>query len=89
MANIEERENGLNNFIDAYKRILDIHATRLQKYARGYHTPFTNKTLSKEIVIRTRLRNKFLKNRSEENKKSKLTQFLCLTLEKIGQFRKS
>ena len=28
-----------------------------------------NKTLSKAIMLRTKLRNKFLKNRSNENKK--------------------
>ena len=28
-----------------------------------------NKTLSKTIMLRTKLRNKFLKNRSNENKK--------------------
>ena len=31
--------------------------------------PIMNKALSEEITIRTRLRNKFLKDRSEENKK--------------------
>ena len=68
-ANIEENENGLNNLNNACKRILDIHAPRKQKYARGNHMPFMNKALSKEIMRRTRLRNKFLKDRSEENKK--------------------
>ena len=67
-ANIEEKENGLNNLLNACKRILDIHAPRKQKYARGNRMPFMNKVLSKEIMTRTRLRNKFLKDRSEENK---------------------
>ena len=68
-ANIEENENGLNNSLNACKRILDmLHANK--KYARGNHMPFMNKARSKEIMIRTRLRNKFLKDRSEENKKS-------------------
>ena len=40
-----------------------------KKYARGNHIPFMNKALSKEIMPRTRLRNKFLKDRSEKNKK--------------------
>ena len=31
--------------------------------------PFMNKALSKEMMTRTCLRNKFLKDRSEENKK--------------------
>ena len=68
-ANIEEKENGLNNLLNACKRILDIHAPRKQKYARGIHMHFMNETLSKEIMIRTRIRNKFLKDRREENKK--------------------
>ena len=68
-ANIEENENGLNNLLNACIRILDIHAPRKQKYSRGNHMPFMNKALSKEIMRRTRLRNKFLKDRSEENKK--------------------
>ena len=54
IANVEEKENGLNNLLDACKRILDIHAPRKQKYTRGNHIPFTNKALSKEIMTRTR-----------------------------------
>ena len=46
-ANIEENENGLNNLLNACIRILDIHAPRKQKYARGNHIPFLNKALSK------------------------------------------
>ena len=55
--------------LNACKRILDIHAPHKQKYPRGNHIPFMNKALSNEIMTRTRLRNKFLKDRSEENKK--------------------
>ena len=68
-TNIEEKENGLNNLLNACKRMLDIHAPRKQKYLRGNHMPFTNKALSKEIMTRTRLRKEILKNRSEESKK--------------------
>ena len=39
-ANIEEKENGLNNLLNARKRILDIHAPRKQKYTRGNHMTF-------------------------------------------------
>ena len=35
---------------------------------RGNHLPFMNKTLSKEIMKRTKLRNKFLKERTNESK---------------------
>ena len=67
-ANIEEKENRLNNLLNAYKRLLDIHAPRKQKYARGNRMPFMNKALSKKMT-RALLRKKFLKDRSKENKK--------------------
>ena len=67
--NIEENEEGLSDFLDTCKRILDLHVPRKQKYARGNHMPFMNRALSKEIMTRTRLRNNFLKDRSEENKR--------------------
>ena len=65
--NIAEKENGLNNFLNGCKRILDVHAPRKRKYARSDRMPFMNKALSKAIMTRTRLRNKFLKDRSDEN----------------------
>ena len=34
-ANIEENEEGLSDFLDTYKRILDLHVPRKQKYSRG------------------------------------------------------
>ena len=54
-ANLEKKENGLNNLFNACKRILDIHVSRKQKYARDNHMPFMNKALCKEIMTRTRL----------------------------------
>ena len=47
---------------------LDQHASCKQTYTRGNHLPFMNKTISKEIMKRTRFRNQFLKNRTDENK---------------------
>ena len=49
-------------------KILDNHAPLKKKFVRSNHSPFMNKILSKAIMVRTRLRNIFLKNRSEENK---------------------
>ena len=46
-----------------------MNAPRKQKYARGNHIPFMNRALSKEIMTRTRLRNNFLNDRGEENKR--------------------
>ena len=68
-AIIEENEEGLSDFLSTGKRILGLHVPLKQKYARGNHVPFMNRALSKEIMTRTRLRNNFLKDRSEENKR--------------------
>ena len=45
--------------------IVNQHAPCKQKHVQGNHLIFMNKTLSKEIMTCTRLRNEFLKNRSE------------------------
>ena len=59
---------GLVAFLYIYRTTLDQHAPRKKKYPRGNRMPFINKTLSKEIMKRTKLRNKFLKDRTEENR---------------------
>ena len=56
------------------RSVLDQHAPRKQKYARGNHMPFMNKTLSKVVMKRTNLRNKFLKERTDESKKRYTSQ---------------
>ena len=68
--NIEENEEGLSDFLNMCKRILDLHVPRKQKHARGNHMLFMNRALSKEIMTRTRLRSNFLEDRSEENKRN-------------------
>ena len=39
-----------------------------RKYARGNQMPFTTKELSKEIMARSRLRNKYLTDKTVENR---------------------
>ena len=56
------------SFTSSCNKILDNHAPLKKKYVRGNHSPFINKSLSKAIMVRTKLRNIFLKNRIEENK---------------------
>ena len=60
-ANIEVNEEGLSDFLNTYKRVLDLHAPLKQKYARGSHMRFMNRALSKEVMTRTRLRKNFFK----------------------------
>ena len=47
---------------------LNSFAPRKRKYARGNQMPFLSKNLSKEIITRSRLRNKYLKHKTEENR---------------------
>ena len=52
-----------------YTNALNNHAPNKKKYTRGIHQPFMNKELSKAIMNRTRLRNFYLRKRSDENRK--------------------
>ena len=54
---------------------------RKKKYVRGNLSPFLNKTLSKTIMERSKLRNIFLKYRTEENRNNYAKKRnLCVTL---------
>ena len=47
---------------------LNIHASRKNKYIRRNNKSFVTKPYSRAIIQRTRFRNKFLENATEENK---------------------
>ena len=61
--------------------LLNRHAPLKEKYMRANNQPFMNKTLSKAVMTRSRLRNKFLKNPNNTNK-SNYTKYrnYCTTL---------
>ena len=56
------------SFLSICKRALDCRTPKNQKYVRSNHSLFINKTILKAIMDRFRLRNKFLKTRSNEDK---------------------
>ena len=68
-VSIGENEEDFSNFLDICKKNVNYHAPCKQKYVRGNHLTFMNKTFSKKIMKRTRLRNKFLKNKNDCNKR--------------------
>ena len=70
LSNIVSVNNNirLNEFLSICMDTLDQNAPYKKKYTPGNHFPFMNKTISKEIMKRTRFRNQFLKNRTDENK---------------------
>ena len=74
LINNLSKENFINND-DNFQRFrhlsldaLNENAPPKKKHARGNQMPFFNKELSKVIMTRTKLRNIFLQNRSEENR---------------------
>ena len=50
-------------------KVLNLHAPMKTKYIRGNNAPFMNKTLSKAFMHRSKLKNKFNKNPTDENKR--------------------
>ena len=71
---LKTTQNGDNvsceSFLSFWQRALDSRAPNKQKYVRSNHSPFINKTILKSITDRSRLRNKFLKTRFNEDKKA-------------------
>ena len=65
---LENPDQSSNNFVNTCNTVLDKQVPKKKKYVRGNQSPFMNKTLSKAIMLRTNLRNKFLKNRSMKRK---------------------
>ena len=71
ISEITQNNIGHSDF-DLYKEvflsILNKHAPIKQKYVRANQAPCMNKILQKAVMNRSRLRNRFLKNRTDENK---------------------
>ena len=61
-------DNGLEKFCKTTMDTLNLFAPIKKKYARGNQMPFMTKDLSKEMMTRSRLRNKHLKDKTEENR---------------------
>ena len=66
--NTEISDESFTEFFETCSKHLNYHASCKQKYVPGNHLSFMNKILLKEIMKRTRLRNKFLKDQNKENK---------------------
>ena len=55
---------------ESVNETLEKHALTKKRYARANQAPYMNKKLSKEIMKRSRLRNKFLNTRSDLDRKA-------------------
>ena len=64
---IYKSEDPYSKLTEIFQEILPKHAPLKSKQVRGNHTPFMNKRLSKVIMNKSRLRNKYLKWPSRVN----------------------
>ena len=72
---------GFGKFCNITLKTLDKYALRKAKHARVNQMPFMTKDFSKNIMKRSRLRNKYLKNDNKENRKLYARQRnYCLSL---------
>ena len=70
LAKFEHFNNIPSNLLkEAVNTILEKHAPTKKKYVRANQAAFITKTLSKEIIKRLRLRNKFLNTKSDIDRK--------------------
>ena len=53
-----------DDFVDAFMHILDAHAPIKKKYVRANDSPFITKEIRKEHMIRSKLRNKFYRDKN-------------------------
>ena len=83
---IEEQFSENNEFLnfESFKRIvdktLDKYAPTKKPYVRANQAPFMNKRINKEIMKRSRLRNKFLNTKSDIDRRAYNKQHICVTL---------
>ena len=67
MQSISPDENGFLNFCKICTETLNKHAPRKWKTIRENQSPFINKEISRAIMKRTELRNKFLKHKTDKS----------------------
>ena len=77
----ELSRSGFRTFMNKCKDAFDIRVPIKHKYLGSNQSPFMNKKISKAIMNRTRLRNRFLRTRSIRNKKAyNKQQNYCVSL---------
>ena len=77
----EDQFTNFNLFKNTVFHVFENYAPLKKKYVRANQSPFINRKINKEIMKRTRLRNKFFKtkNESDRNNYNKQRNF-CLSL---------
>ena len=81
LNNLNDVDNTYDNFKNTFIQLLDRHAPMKKKFIRGNNAPFMNKTLSQAFQHRSKMKNKYNKNPSEENFRAfKYQRNYCVSL---------
>ena len=68
LLNVDLNNADLSEFTETFMSLLDKRATKKQKYIRANNANFMAKSLRKAIILRSKFRNRFLKEETEESK---------------------
>ena len=68
LLNLDNGNVNYDEFKDIFMQILNKYAPMKKKCIRGNNAPFMNKTLCKAFMHRSKLKNKFNKIPTEDNK---------------------
>ena len=83
LLNIDNANMNYDEFKDIFMKILNKYAPRKKKCIRGNNAAFMNKTLCKAFMHRSKLKNRFNKIPTEDNKKLyEAEKFLCFSIKK-------
>ena len=83
LKNIQVENINYDTFQSVFMQLLNKHAPMKKKFVRANNAPFMTKQLSKAIMTRSRLRNRFLKNPIKDNETNyKKQRNYCVNLSK-------
>ena len=68
LSNYDINNMEYDNFLKKFLKILDKYAPMKKKYFKENHAAFMTKEEKKAIMVRSKLRNKFLKDKNEQSK---------------------
>ena len=68
LLNVDLKNAESSEFTETFMSLLDKHALKKQKYIRANNANFMKKSLRKAIILRSKLRNRFLKETTDESK---------------------
>ena len=67
LQNVNEGTVDCTTFVNVCTGVLNRYAPLKEKYIKANNSPFMNKMLSKAVMNKSRLRNKFLNKPTDEN----------------------